>query len=71
MKEFEKWEGMIERCSKCTIPKDICARIEDSVICKFLREDGWRAALEEVLDWLGYSIEHKEIADKIYEELES
>ena len=30
----------------------------------------WRAALEQVLEWLDYSAEHKEIADKIHEELE-
>lgn len=31
---------------------------------------GWRAALEEVLGWLDHSAEHKEIKDKIHNELE-
>ena len=30
----------------------------------------WRAAFELMLGWLDNSIEHKELADKIYEELE-
>jgi len=32
---------------------------------------GWRAALELVLGWLDYSAEHKEIKDRIHDELES
>jgi len=34
-------------------------------------EKFYRAALEMILGWLDYSSEHKEIANKIHDELES
>jgi len=69
MKGFKKWDE--ENCggTECIIIHDAgCDAGCDA--CVALRKIGWKAALEWVLDQLDYSIEHKEIGDKIYKELE-
>ena len=56
MKGFEKWWSDNENAIFRT---DISTAVEV----------GWRAALQWVLDDLDYSIEHKEIGDKLDKEL--
>lgn len=49
MKACDMWEGAEDRCGKCKISRSVCYMVDDSLACKLLREDGWRAALEHVL----------------------
>lgn len=60
MKQFEKhWNKIVDKLiSNHIVPN------------KPQYKAGWRAAFELMLGWLDNSIEHKELADKIYEELE-
>jgi hypothetical protein len=68
IKEFETWS--CKNCINGNCPARSGHKIS-CIACEDLQENAWRAALEEVLEWLDYSAEHKEIADKIHEELES
>ncbi len=64
MKEFRKWAEK-EGC-------DVNRQTNDSWEIGIVEgiEKGWRAAVEWMLKGLDYSIEHKEIADKLHKELE-
>jgi len=67
MEQFKKWKDnkCVKVCNLCHIGVcGSCSRIGT-------KEDTWRAALELVLEWLNHSSEHKEIKDKIHDELES
>jgi len=67
MKEYEKWKdgNCVKNCNLCHI--GVCGD------CSGIgtKGDVWRAALELVLEWLDYSTEHKEIKDRIHNELEN
>lgn len=58
MKQFDKWWEHAYRSYGCD---------ESPYI---IGQDIWQAALEWVLNGLDYSESHKEIEDKIYEELQ-
>jgi len=64
MKEFKKWDEGSCGGAECNLTHDASCDA-----CTALKKIGWKAALEWVLDQLDYSIEHKEIGDKIYKEL--
>ena len=68
MKQFEKWQEPKDRCGKCKLPKDICGMVNDSLACKVLREDGWRAALELVLSLNSVRV-HADVYKDIEKEL--
>ena len=65
MKEFEKWDkkeySLPHIIERGPVGRDALRQ----------RKHAWRTALELVLEWLDYSSEHKEIEDKIYDELEN
>ena len=65
MKEFEKFNGKrgIDHRMRFSGAAQFRAYIEQE------REDTWKAALQWMLDDLDYSIEHKEIGDKLDREL--
>jgi len=64
MREFEKWKSENFKPEKNLVDsEDYFCGYADGL------ETGWRAVLEMVLGWLDYSSEHKEIADKIHDEL--
>ena len=62
MIEFEKWQKNREI-------KTI-GYVNNTEAVKSGCQQGWKAALEWVLKQLDHSSEHKEIEDKIYEELQ-
>ena len=48
MKEFEKWDGAENRCRKCEVEQSMCNMVNDSIACKAIRKEAWKAALETV-----------------------
>ena len=75
MKAFEKWDGAENRCKKCEVSQSMCNMVNDSMACKAIRKDAWRAALEWALTqtdtgeidlfpvinprWLRYELENR------------
>lgn len=71
MKKFEKWwnkQQSQELTEEFLIENKLTTQEQ---VVDLLAKTAWQAALEEVLGWLDYSFEHKEIKDKIHDELES
>ena len=50
MKEFEKWDGAENRCRKCEVEQSMCNMVNDSIACKAIRKEAWKAALEMIRD---------------------
>ena len=71
MKQHQKWLNETlgkEEAEKFEVETSNVTTVDE--IINTISETAWRGALELVLGWLDYSSEHKEIADKIHDELE-